>query len=207
MAIMPTVARNERWGSSRVRMAGGVRFLRDVEGTAYPSQSGNNPQAIAGETSGEAAQWVVFALDAGRYALPLHAVERTVRAVQVTPLPIAPSVVLGAIDIQGSILPVFNLRLRFGLPQRPVAPADQFLIARTAHRTVALAVDAALGVIEHPASSTVDAKDIAPNLKQIRGVIPLADGMVLIHDLEQFLSAEEARALDEAMSRRAPRAG
>ena len=42
-------------------------------------------------------QWVLFALDAGRYALPLASVERIVRAAEYTPLPLAPAAVLGAV--------------------------------------------------------------------------------------------------------------
>jgi len=146
------------------------------------------------------ARWVVFGLDAGRYALPLAVVERIVRAVHVTPLPRAPAVVLGVIDVEGHVLPVFSLRHRLRLPERSIGPADQFLIARTARRTVVLVIDAAHSVLEHPAAATFDAAHIVPTLEHIRSVIPLEDGLVLIHDLEVFLSPEEAHALDEAMN-------
>ena len=54
------------------------------------------------------AQLVVFRLDERRYALPLAVVERVVRAVDVTPLPKAPPMVLGVIDVHGRVLPVLN---------------------------------------------------------------------------------------------------
>ncbi len=148
----------------------------------------------------ELIQLVVFCLDEQRYALPLVAVERTVRAVEVTPLPNAPSIVLGVIDVEGRVLPVLNLRRRFRLPEREVSPADQFLIAQTVQRTVALVVDEAQGVIERPQATVISSTQIVPGLDQIKGVIKLGDGLVLIHDLESFLSLDEARALDEAMS-------
>jgi purine-binding chemotaxis protein CheW len=155
---------------------------------------------------GETAQWVVFWLDQGRYALPLAAVDRIVRAVHVTPMARAPDIVLGAIDVQGRVLPVFNMRRKFGLPERAVDPADHFLIAHTARRTVVLVIDAAQGVFEHAATAVTPAADIAPDLDHIRGVIQLDDGLVLIHDLEHFLSADEARVLDEVMSPQASHA-
>jgi len=148
----------------------------------------------------EIARWVVFGLDAGRYALPLEVVERIVRAAHITPLPLAPPVVLGAIDVQGHVLPVFNLRRKFRLPERTVDPADQFLIVSAAQRRVVLVIDAAYGVLELPAAAMIDAAHIAPTLGHVRGVIALEDGLVLVHDLEVFLSPEEAHALDEAMS-------
>jgi purine-binding chemotaxis protein CheW len=142
----------------------------------------------------------VFSLDAGRYALPLAAVERIVRAVEITRLPSAPPVVLGAIDVQGRVLPVFNLRRRFGLPEREIDPGDQFVIARSANRSVVLVIDAARDVLQCTASDTISAANIAKGLEHIQGVIRLPDGLVLIQDLDLFLSAAESRALDEALT-------
>lgn len=149
----------------------------------------------------EPMQLVVFRLDGQRYALPLAAVERIVHAVEVTPLPGAPAIVLGAIDVQGRVLPVLNVRRRFLLPEREVGLADQFLIARTARRALALVIDEAQGVIELPESAVIDAAQIVPGLEQFQGLVRLDGGLVLIHDLEKFLSLDEASALDGAKAR------
>jgi purine-binding chemotaxis protein CheW len=149
-------------------------------------------------------QLVVFGLDAQRYALPLASVERIVRAVETTRLPNAPAIVLGAINVAGRVLPVLNLRRRFGLPEREIEPADQFLIAHTARRTVVLVVDEALGMVECPATEIIQPTQIAPGLGQLQGVVRLDDGLVLIQDLEKFLSLDEARALDEAINQEVP---
>jgi purine-binding chemotaxis protein CheW len=163
---------------------------------------------MAGPASdfGRAVQWVLFCLDGGRYALPLAAVDRIVRAVHVTHMPRAPGIVLGAIDVQGRVLPVFNIRRRFGLPERTIDPADHFLIAHTVKRTVVLVIDAPQGVFEHAATAVTPAANIAGDLEHIRGVIQLDDGLVLIHDLEHFLSPDEARVLDEVMIQQASHA-
>jgi purine-binding chemotaxis protein CheW len=148
---------------------------------------------------GEDARFVVFRLDEQRYALPLGAVERIVHAVEVTALPDGPAIVLGVIDMAGRVLPVLDLRGRFGLPQRAIGPADQLLIAQAGPRTVALVVDEAQGVIECPGSEIVGSAQIVPGLAQIQGVVMLPDGLVLIQDVEQFLSLDEAHVLDEAL--------
>jgi purine-binding chemotaxis protein CheW len=149
-------------------------------------------------------QLVVFGLDAQRYALPLASVERIVRAVEATRLPNAPAIVLGAINVAGRVLPVLNLRRRFGLPEREINPADQFLIAHTTRRTVVLVVDEALGMVECSATEIIQPAQIAPGLEQLQGVVRLEDGLVLIQDLEKFLSLDEARALDEAINHEVP---
>jgi len=149
----------------------------------------------------ETVRLVVFRLDEQRYALPLAAVERIVRAVEVTFLPKAPSIVLGVIDMEGQPLPVLNVRRRFDLPEREIRPDDHFLIARTVSRVVALMVDEALGLVERSQTEIIGADRIVPGLEQFQGVVKLDDGLVLIHDLEKFLHLDEASTLDEAMER------
>jgi len=118
-------------------------------------------------------------------------------------LPNAPSIVLGAVDVEGRVLPVLNVRRRFGLQEREIDLADQFLIAHTARRTVVMVVDEAQGVIERAQAEIIGSDRIAPGLEQLQGVIRLDDGLVLIHDLEKFLSLNEVCALDEAMNQEA----
>ena len=144
---------------------------------------------------------VVLLLDNWRYALPLHSVVRVVRAVEVTPLPQAPDIVLGAINVGGCIIPVFNLRKRFRLPERELELDDLFVMARTSRRTVALVVDAVDGVMECAEGQSVPPDAVHPALEYVQGVVACADGMILIHDLDKFLSLPEEAALTAAMAR------
>lgn len=143
---------------------------------------------------------IVFSLDGQRYGLNLAATERVLAAVEVTPLPKAPAIVLGVFNLQGRIIPVVNVRRRFALVERPVAPEDQFLIARAGEHTIAMVVDAIDGVLELPAETVVSAATILPELPYVQGVLRLPDGLVLIHDLSTFLALDEAATLDAALS-------
>lgn len=147
----------------------------------------------------EFAQLLVFRLDQQRFALPLAMVDRVVQAVEVTPLPGAPAIVMGAIDVEGRVLPVVNLRRRFLLPEREIDLSDQFLIARSAGRALVLVIDEAQGVVEHPESTVTDPAGLVSGLEQFQGVAGLEGGLVLIQDLEKFLSLDEAQALDAAV--------
>jgi len=142
---------------------------------------------------------VVFTLGDQRYGLPLHAVERVVRMVDVTPLPRAPDIVLGVVNVQGRVIPVVNPRRRFRLPERDISLTEQLVIAHATRRPVALVVDAVSGVLEYSAEEAVGARDIAPGIEHVKGVVKLADGLLLIHDLDKFLSLEEETALDRAI--------
>jgi len=144
-------------------------------------------------------QLVVFTLDERNYALHLSAVERVIRAVDVTPLPKAPAVVFGVMNVQGQLVPVVDIRKRFRLPERDMRLSDRLIIAHTSKRAVALIVDSVSGMLEISEERIVAAKRILPTIEYVEGVVKLDDGLILIHDLDQFLSLDEEQALDEAI--------
>jgi len=149
-------------------------------------------------------QLVVFTLDEQRYAVPLSAVERIVRLVEITPVPHTPEIVLGVINVQGRILPVVNIRRRFHLPARELYPSDHLLIARTSKRTMALVVDAVSEVVTLSGHEMVTREKILAHLGYVAGVVKRPDGLILIHDLDEFLSLEEDQALHDAIDSTTP---
>ena len=134
-----------------------------------------------------------------QYALFLDSVDKVVRAVEVTPLPDAPESVLGVVDVQGQVLPVLNIRKRFGIPDKEIDLTDQLIIARTKRRMVVLLVDRVNGVIEHPENEIFDTKKISPCMEYIEGIVKFEDGLILIHDLDKFLSLDEEKTLENVM--------
>ena len=152
----------------------------------------------------EPVELVAFVLDEQRFGLRLSVVERVVRAVEVTSLPSAPEIVLGAINLGGRVVPVVNIRKRFMFPEKEIGLDDHLIIAKTATRTVGLLVDSATALVEVSANDITDASQILPGMDYVDGVAKLEDGMILIHDLDKFLSLEEERALDAVMSQDEP---
>lgn len=144
-------------------------------------------------------QFISFSLGEQRYALRLSAVDRVIRAVEISPLPQAPEIVAGIINLHGQVIPVINMRRRFHLPERDIALTDCLVIAHTARRLAGLVVDAVTGVIEYPEQSIAGAESILPGLEYLEGVVKLQDGLVLIHDLDKFLSLEEESSLTQAL--------
>ena len=144
-------------------------------------------------------RFVVFSLDEQRYAFALDVVERVVRAAQVTPLPRAPELVLGVINIQGTIVPVINLRRRNSLPERKLGLDDLFVIARAGQRSVALVVDEVCGVIECEERDIRPAEEMMPGIEFVTGALKSPQGIVLVQDLEAALSIHESHVLEGAL--------
>ena len=145
-------------------------------------------------------QIVLFTLGEPRYALYLSAVERVVRAVEITPLPNAPVIVPGVINWQGKIIPVINIRKRFNLPARETEPDDRLIIARAAGRLVALAAESVTGIRELTEQESTSAAQAAPFAGGLKGVAKVDGDLVLIYDLDRFLSLDEEKKLDAALS-------
>ncbi len=145
---------------------------------------------------------VVFRLDGQKYALRLAVVERVIPSLEITPLPKAPAIVLGVINIEGNVIPVVNVRKRLNFKEREMQLADQIIIARTSKRSIALLVDEVTGLLEYEEQGMILPDSVLPNLEYVDGIIKLADGLVLIHDLEKFLSLEEEKLLDSSLHKR-----
>lgn len=143
---------------------------------------------------------VLLAVDELNLALNLEAVERVIRAVEIAPLPDAPRGVLGVINLQGRIVPVFDLRARFGLPARYVRADDHLVIARLRSRAVALLVDTVGEVVPAGQVQLIQSSEILPEMESISGVMKLEGGLVFVHDLEKFLSIEDYEALQLALN-------
>jgi len=152
-------------------------------------------------------QLLIFELDGRWWGLHLAAVERVIRAVEITPLPMAPAIVRGIIDVQGQIIPVLNVRGRFSLPDREVGLDDQMIIATTGRRRVAILVDGVREIVCRAGEEIVAAEKILRPLDGIEGVIQLGDGLALIHDLDRFLSLDEERSLENALTMEPAHAG
>ena len=143
---------------------------------------------------------VVFQVGENRFAVAVTAVEQVLRAVEIEPLPDAPHGVRGVINLRGRIVPVFDLWTRFGQPSREVRSSDHLIVAHTHWRTVALLVDSVVDVVEQRKAHVTPAAEILPDLECISGVMKLDGSLVLVHDVEKFLSIEDHNALQLALN-------
>lgn len=142
---------------------------------------------------------VVFGIESLRYALNLSAVERVLPIVEISPLPKAPAIALGVINLHGKVIPVLDIRRRFRFPPLDYGLTASLLVARTTRRILALPVHEVLGVKEVAAASITPPDAVLPGIGHVAGIVALADGLLFIHDLETFLSLDEERRLTEAL--------
>jgi purine-binding chemotaxis protein CheW len=157
------------------------------------------------QTPAQDLELLVFELAGVRYALELPAVREVIRAVLISPLPEAPAVIEGIVDVRGELVPVYDLRARFGLPPRALHPDERLVIAWTGSRLASFRCERTEWV-EHVARSRIEDPAVVRGAgRHLAGIARLADGLVLIQNLEEFLDAAEAESLATALSARAER--
>ncbi|CAN5736669.1 chemotaxis protein CheW [soil metagenome] len=147
---------------------------------------------------------LVFDLGGARFGLDLTSVREVVRAVFITPLPDAPAVIEGIIDVRGEIVPVYDLRRRFGLPAR-AQNVDDHLVIAWGERVVSLRCERAQWFANIDAGQVTTGGVVARGGDRIVGVARLEDGLVLIQDLNAFLDDAERAELEDALAGREDR--
>jgi len=143
---------------------------------------------------------LVVEVEGRRCALRASDVLEVLPMVFVDPLPGAPAVVEGMIDLRGRIVPVVSMRHRLGLPDRPADPRDRLVVVELPDRVVAVHVDAAVDL----RTVDPDAIENAPAIAGTDGAVGIArldDGLVVIRSLATFLASDEAVQLDDALER------
>jgi purine-binding chemotaxis protein CheW len=144
-------------------------------------------------------QIVVFSLDELLYALPLPAVVKVIHAIEIRSLPKVPEIISGIINVKGQIIPVADIRKRFGLAAHEIDPDDRLIIADTGKRQVAIPVDSVTGIRDLAPRQLAVARETLPFAEHLRGVAKIDNELILIYDLEQFLSLDEEKELEQAM--------
>src|SRR5712691_1545675 len=143
---------------------------------------------------------LVFEVARQRFGVLSADVQELARAVTLVPLPKAPAIVEGVINVRGRVVPVLDIRSRFRLPAKAAEHSDHLLLAQAGERLVALRVERALDLARIGARQIEDARRIVPGVEYMAGVARLPDGLVLIHDLRTFLSEGESQALDRSLA-------
>jgi purine-binding chemotaxis protein CheW len=143
---------------------------------------------------------LVFVLADLQCALGTSKIDRVVPAVEISPVPQAPAIVLGLVNVQGRILPVLNIRRLFRLPAIATAPEHRMIIARTATRPVVMVVDDVLGVQEFSAEDIVAPEQVYPGIEYLHGVTGIGAGIIYIYDLDCFLSSAEDDEIEQLLA-------
>jgi purine-binding chemotaxis protein CheW len=149
------------------------------------------PASLAQPEGDGLVPFVSFRLDRQLYALPLDHVELALRMVAATPVPEAPPWIAGVINLHGRVIPMIDLRQRFGQPSREPQADDRLLVVQASERTVALMVDEVTEVLEMPTQQVDPARDPLSQAHSLAAVIRQGKKLILVLNVAWLLPSGE----------------
>lgn len=150
---------------------------------------------------------LVFKLNGEQYGIAADAVVEIIRAVALKPLPSLPNGLTGVFDLRGEIVPVVDVRKRFNIAGKPLDPSDHFVIVRLHDSLVGLHVDQAVELEEIDDISLSQLSDIVAGESRVKGAARVNSGMVVIYDIDAFLTKSEATEVKELIASETARVG
>jgi purine-binding chemotaxis protein CheW len=145
----------------------------------------------------ELKQFIGFTVGDEEYGLELLRVREVIRMREIARLPRAPSFLKGVINLRGDVIPIIDLRDKFGLPSRPADADTRIVVVDVEGRLIGMVVDSASQVVRIPASRIEAPPLRLGGLPQeyIAGVGRLDDRLTTLVNVDRILSGEERIAL------------
>ena len=146
-------------------------------------------------------QFIGFMVGGEEYGLELLRVREVIRVREITWLPRAPSFVKGVINLRGDVIPIIDLRDKFGLPSRPADADTRIVVVDVERRLIGMVVDSASQVVRIPPTQIDPPPLQLGGLPQeyIAGVGKLDERLVTLVNVDRLLSGEERIALQQSM--------
>lgn len=132
---------------------------------------------------------VTFHLAKEEYGVEIASVQEIIRASDITPVPGAPAHVKGVINLRGKIIPVVDLRKRFGLPIIDTCETQRIIVVELGVKRLGMLVDSVSQVIKISSAiiDTLPEEATTVNENYIKGVGKLDNRLIIILDLDQSL--------------------
>jgi len=146
----------------------------------------------------EMLQLVSFKLGDEEFGVDIMQVQEIIRMQEITSVPNAPEFVEGVINLRGRVIPIIDLRKRFGLEEKSHDKATRIIVVKVDDLTVGLVVDEVSEVLRIPADTVEPPPPIVAGVESeyIKGVGKLEDRLLILLDLSKTLSKEEKASLE-----------
>ncbi len=156
------------------------------------------PKQPADADEGEE-QLVVFTLANEDYGLDISAVESIIKLQPITAVPRASAFIEGITNLRGAVLPVVDLRKRFGMPAEENTKDNRIVVVEVGSTTIGMIVDTVTEVLRVPRKNIAPPSPVVTTIDSnyITGIAQVDDGadapgrLIVILDLDQLLGTQE----------------
>ena len=155
--------------------------------------------AIRQNISGEVVQVVSFRLGNEEYGVDIAQVQEIIRMVEVTHVPRAPHFMEGVINLRGQLIPIIDLRTRFGMPRIKSTKSTRIVVTDIGNKRVGIVVDSVSEVLNIPIEHVEDAPEMIAGVgtEYIQGVGKVNDRLIIMLDLTMVITGDEKQQLEK----------
>ena len=165
-------------------------------------------QAVsAGAQTGLAAtadsmQLISFMLGEETYGIEITKIREIIRIGQITQVPETPRYIKGLINLRSTVIPVIDLRVRFGLAEGELTDESRIMVLNVGNRTIGIVVDAVSEVLRVSQDQISPAPPTVASLgnEYMTGLVRLEEQLLILLDVDQLFGAEEGATLDATMA-------
>jgi len=138
-------------------------------------------------------QLVSFLLEDVEYGIDILSVHEIMRMPEITRLPNTPSFIKGVINLRGNVIPVVDVRDRFGFPLAEITELTRIIVIETNDKLVGLLVDNVYQVVRLPDSNIDPPADLIEGVSEefIKGIGRLKNRLIIILNLDNMLFEQE----------------
>ena len=146
----------------------------------------------------ETIQVVSFKLGSEEYGVDIAQVQEINRMVAVTHVPRAPHFMEGVINLRGQLIPIIDLRTRFGMPRVEHTKNTRIVVTEIGTKRIGMVVDSVSEVLRLPVDQIEPAPEMLTGIdtEYIRGVGKIEDRLIILLDLGRIISGAEKRQLE-----------
>jgi purine-binding chemotaxis protein CheW len=141
--------------------------------------------------------YVLFTVAGTSYALPSSEVQHMEMVEDITRVPNAPTFIDGVVFSRGHVVPVVNLRARFGFERAPLDLRSRLIVVQSVARTIGLVADSAREFVRIPADAIQPPNEALAGMsgRYVDGIASLADRLILVLNLDRILNFAEVETI------------
>lgn len=168
-----------------------------------PAASASNiaPASTSGPKGAPAtsvSQIVSFRLANEEYGVDIMRAQEIIMPGQITRMPEVPDFICGLINLRGHVIPIVDLRKRFGLPAKEADEHTRIIVVNVAGKTIGIVVDAVTEVLRISADQVEPPPSSVAGIDHdyIRGLVKLQNKLLILLNIDRILSRGEQAELD-----------
>ena len=145
-------------------------------------------------------QLISFKLGEETYGIEITTIREIIRMGQITQVPETPHYIKGLINLRSTVIPVIDLRARFGLAEEELTDESRIMVLNVGSRTIGIVVDAVSEVLRVTGDQISEAPPTVSSLgnEYMTGLVRLEEQLLILLDVDQLFGPERLSEMDDA---------